>query len=133
MNLKQVARKHVTHDGAVTWWMMPYRTLKKQALVREFAALIPKSEWHGEQTAFLTFEGDVIDIELAGELSPELERLRLYWTERPAGLAERHEAFLLLMSDTVLDGLFLAFNATRETAIEGPETTDPEASTVAVQ
>lgn len=133
MNLKQLARKHTTHDGAVTWWLIPYRTLKKQALVREFAKVLPKTEWRNEQTAFLTFEGDVMDLELSGELSPELERLRLYWTERPAGLAERHEAFLLLMSDSVLDGLFAAFSATRDTVIEAPETTDPEVSTADVQ
>lgn len=132
MNLKQIARSHTTHDGAVTWWLMPYSTLKMQATVRELARMIPKDQWRNEQTAFIAFEGLVCDLEFKRELTPELNSLRAYWTERPASLAERHEAFMLLFSDTLMDALFDAFNATRETVIEATDTDDPEVLTAAV-
>ncbi len=132
MNLKQIARSHTTHDGAVTWWMTPYRTLKKQAVAREVAKLLPKDQWGPEQTAFITFEGDVVDLEFAGKLTPELERLRLYWSERPVSIAERQDAFLVLFSDSLADALFEAYSATRDTVLEA-QGTDPEVSAAAAK
>lgn len=132
MNLKQIARQYSTHDGAVTWWLMPYSTLKMQSVVRELARILPKDQWRNEQTAFIAFEGLVCDLEIKGELTPELNSLRLYWTERPVSLAERHEAFMLLFSGSLMGALFDAFNGTRETIIEATDTDDPEVLTAAV-
>lgn len=133
MNLKQIARSHTTHDGAVTWWLMPYSTLKMQATVRELLKILPKAEWRNEQTAFIALEGLVCDLEFKGGMTPELDSLRLYWTERPAALADRHEAFMLLFSDGVMDALFEAFNATRNTLLEATDTDDPEALAAAAK
>jgi hypothetical protein len=126
MNLKALARKHTA--GGVTWWLMPYATLRNQAVAAEFARIVPRERWDTVQHTFVMLEGAAVDLETDGDDQDAL-RLRQYWDERPLDLAARWSAFTLLMSDALVDAFWEAYFATREPLIE---VDDPEHSAASV-
>lgn len=118
MNLKSIARKHAS--GGVTWWLMPYATLRNQAVAAEFAHIVPRERWDTAQHTFVMLEGTTVTLDVDGGDQDAL-RLRQYWEERPLDLAARWSAFTLLVSDALVDAFWEAYFATREPLLD-PET-----------
>lgn len=133
MNLKQIARKHVSHDGALTWWLMPYATIKARSVARQFEQIVPRTAWGVEENTFILLEGLTVDLDFTGTLTPELANFQTYWNERPADLAERFETFSFALKPSIVDTFWDAYNATRESLIEPAGANDPEALTAAAQ
>ncbi len=122
MNLKSIARKYTA--GGVTWWLMPYATLRNQSVAAEFTHIIPRDRWDTVQHTFVMLEGSTVDVEVAEADDQDALRFRQYWQERPVDLPGRWNAFTLLVSDALVDSFWEAYFATREPLI------DPEAEAV---
>ena len=140
MNLKQIARKYVSHDGALVWWLIPYGTIKARSVARQFEQVVPRTVWNAqkgvfmwseEENTFVMMEGLLVDLEFTGSLTPELANFQQYWNERPADLTERFEAFSFALKPSLIDTFWQAYTATRETLVEQPGSPDPEAVTAA--
>lgn len=129
MNLKALARQHTA--GGVTWWLMPYATLRHQAIASEFAHIVPRERWETAHHTFVMLEGSTVEVACPGDDQAAL-RLRQYWDERPLDLSARWNAFSLLMSDGLVDSFWAAYFATREPLFEG-DAADPNVEAVSGQ
>jgi len=125
MNLKHIARQHTS--GGVTWWLMPYATLRNQAVAAEFAHIVPRDRWDTVQHTFVMLEGTAVDVNIPEDADTDVIRFREYWSARPLDLAARWESFTLLVSDHMVDAFWEAYFATREPLIE---VDDPESAAV---
>lgn len=126
MNLKQIARKHETHGGALVWWLVPFKTIKTQSVLRQFEKIVPRSSWGIEENTFVIMEGVTVDVEFVGTLPPALERFQLYRNDQSAPLAVRYQAFGFIVDQSIIDGFWEAYTATRDTVIEAQAQSDPE-------
>lgn len=120
MNLKQYARKHTS--GGITWFLMPYQTLKNQTISREFASIVPLEARGYEENLFVAMEAFTVDVEFADALTIEEQIFAEYWRNRPAAMADRWEAFTMVMSTPLTLAFFEAWSATRDTALEAVNT-----------
>ena len=119
MALKDKARKHVTHDGAITWYLMPYRTLRNTAVIEAMSKAIPADNWTHWHRTFLVMEGFTVEIEFAKTDDAEVNNFRDYWFAKPANVSERFDEFVTsLTSASVPDGFWEAYRATRDEQIE---------------
>lgn len=117
MDFRAIARKFTTGD--VTWWLMPYATLRNQAVAAEFAHIVPRERWDTVQHTFVMLEGSTVDVEFGAESADQgTARFRQYWEGRPLDLSARWNAFTLLVSDTLVDAFWEAYFATREPYVE---------------
>ncbi len=132
MNLKAIAQKYTS--GGVTWWLTPYATLRNQAVVAEFAHIVPRERWDTVQHTFVMLEGSTVDVEFGGDQTESVDqdaiRFRQYWEGRPLDLSARWSAFTLLVSDALVDSFWEAYFATRESLIENDH---PEAEAVSAK
>lgn len=116
MNLLNYARKHTT--GGITWHLMPYSTLSFQSVREQFAKIRAADTWSSAEYSFIWIESYALDIEFAAELTADEQRFADYWRDRPLSIADRWHAFAFLVHPDIADAFWLAFQATRNTAIE---------------
>lgn len=119
MNLKDFARSH--RAGGITWWLMPYTTLRVEAVSSQFHAIAPRDSRGMVETSFVAIEAYAVDAEFAETLTPAEARFAAYWRARPAALDARWMAFTFIAMAEVTNGFWDAFAATRDTAIERAE------------
>lgn len=122
MNLKQIARACTT--GGITWYLIPYTTVRYQATRDQFAKVIAVADWESVEYSFVFMEAHAVAVEFAAELTPEEQRFASYWNARPSSIAERWQAFSFLVDTDITNAYWLAHDATREKMIE---TLTPEA------
>lgn len=119
MALKDKARKHVTHDGAISWYLMPYRTLRTNALVDGMSKDIPAENWTPWHRTFLMMEGFTVEVEFTATDNVEVNNFRDYWHSKPVNIRERFDAFVTsLTSASIPDAFWQAYYATRDEQIE---------------
>lgn len=119
MNLKQMANKYVS--GGVTWYLMPYSTLSFQSTREQFNKYRPVATWTDAEYSFVWIESYVVDLDFAPELTEIEQRFATYWNDRPAPISDRWKVFSFLVDADIAQTFWLAFAATRNTAIESVE------------
>lgn len=122
MNLKQIARPHAV--GGITWHLIPFQTLRDKHVFGAFSAVLAFPDWDVTAQAFFTMETYAVDAVFAPTASPEEVRFKEFWQSRPASMADRWMAFTLFATEAICDGIFEAYNATRDIQIEAVN--DPE-------
>lgn len=125
MNLKQIARPHAV--GGITWLMIPFETLRDKHIFGLFSSVLAFSDWDRTAMAFFVAETSAVDAVFASMASPEEARFKDYWQSRPASMAERWLAFTLFATETIVDGIHEAYNATRDIQIEAVNDPEPKA------
>lgn len=122
MNLKQYARSHKI--GGITWWMMPYRTLRLEAIGTQFDKLIQGAAREFIGNSFVAVESYLAAVDFDADLSAEERRFADYWADRSAPLADRWLAFSMIVPESVLLNFWAAYKATRDEMIEKVESVD---------
>lgn len=122
--LRSRSRSHTI--GGVTYFFMPYMTLRSTAASTEFAHIVPEQRQEIVHRTFTLTEGDLIDVEFGDDLQPHEAALRDYWMSRSPDMAERWLLFSALCTAENLNNIWEAYSATREKSFEGAPT-DPEA------
>ena len=122
--LRSRSRSHTI--GGVTYFFMPYMTLRSTAASNEFAHIVPEHRQEIVHRTFTLTEGDLIDVEFGEDLQPHEAALRDYWSSRSPDMAERWLLFSALCTTENLNNVWEAYSATREKSFEGAPT-DPEA------
>lgn len=120
--LRQLAKRHQIQG--ITWFLMPYTTLRSNALVDEFQHLVPRETRGLIHESFLAIEGYTVDVEFAEELTEDEKLFQAYWQQRPANTRGRWELFGYLGKPSVVNGFWSAFGATRDVVVEAAS--DPE-------
>lgn len=122
MNLKQYARSHKI--GGITWWLMPYRTLRLEAIGTQFDKIIPNETRGFIENSFVAVESYSAAIDFDNDLSAEERRFADYWADRSSALVDRWMSFSMVVPESVLLGFWAAYNATRDEMIEKVESAD---------
>jgi len=120
----KLAVRYSLYDGAVTFVVMPYATMRNNRAVSDFKAQIHDGEMTAFQTAFLAIEGFVLDMEFAaGELTPMPNSWRVYWQEsrQCASIQERWTLFELIAGDHFTRDWWEVYAQTRDRAYDAPE------------
>ena len=132
-----MAVRHSLYDGAVTFVVMPYATMRNNRAVSDFKAQVHDGEMTAFQTVFLAIEGYVLDMEFVdGALTPLPNSWRVYWQEarQCASMTERWELFELVAGDHFSSDWWEVYAQTRDRAYDAPapvvapseDETDPE-------
>lgn len=137
MTLKNLARKYEAFEGAVIFWMLPYDSLAHNVAideVREARALTVEGghyQFSEADAVFLYTDKNTVDIDFDGDLTPEIEALKVYWQQRSGATLKDLQAFNLLSRDVAMVW-HSAYVATRDktfdkpAALEEPTDADPE-------
>lgn len=135
MNLKQLARSYSAFDGAVTFYMLPYRPLIADVIISRLETVKPRDEWDSNDIFFTVAESRTVDIEFDDDLPVGAVGLQAYWQGRNGSVTANHEAFLHALHVDALVEWINAFTVTKENAaaaspdLETPdEGADPERS-----
>lgn len=121
--LAKLATRHSLYDGAVTFVVMPYATLRNNRAVSDFKAQISDGELTGFQTAFLALEGYLLDMEFTNEdLPPIANSWRVYWqeTRECETMLERWQVFELVAGDHFMSDWWKAYAETRDRTYDTP-------------
>lgn len=125
MNLKQIAKPHTS--GGITWLMIPFETLRDKHVFGLFASVLAFPDWDRTAMAFFVAETSAIDAVFAPTATPEEQRFREFWQSRPASMAERWLAFTVFATESIVDGIHEAYNATRDVQVEAVNDPEPKA------
>ncbi len=128
--LLKLAKRHSLYDGAVTFIVLPYVTLRNNKANEEFKATIHTSDRSPLEQAFLAMEGFLLDMTFAdGDLPPLPNSWRVYWQEAQAcaTMLERWEVFELIYGEHIPRDWWQAYSATRDTVYDAQETVDAPA------
>lgn len=125
MNLKQIAKPHTS--GGITWLMIPFETLRDKHVFGLFASVLAFPDWDRTAMAFFVAETSAIEAVFAPTATPEEVRFKEYWQSRPASMAERWLAFTLFVTESIVDGIHEAYNATRDVQVEVVNDPEPKA------
>ncbi len=125
MNLKQITRQHTV--GGITWFMIPFETLRDKHVFSLLSSVIAFPDWDRTAMAFFVAEASAIDAVFAPTATPEQARFKEYWQSRPASMADRWMAFTLFATETIVDGIHEAYNATRDIQVEAVHDPEPKA------
>ncbi len=137
MELQSLARKHSAFDGKVTFWLLPHHTLGSDVAYQTLKSVEPEEHWSFGHNVYVMAVPLTVDIEFADELNPELERLKMFWTQRSGGVIDNWQRFNQLLTTAIVIEWYDAFEATRldantagppELAEDVDEKTDPEDS-----
>lgn len=110
-NLKPLASKHAAFDGAVTFYMMPYRTMMVDIVVEELQRIAPSAKWVHSETGEETYTDPHANIP-EGKVGDE-QRKASKWQE--VGLwTDAHNLFALC--DPLTVDIEFADNAPAEVA-----------------
>lgn len=132
MNLKELARTYSAFDGAVVFYMMPYRTIKVDVVSDGLNKAKPRAEWGDFDHFFCYAEALTVDIEFGDNLTGELAGLKAYWQGRNGSAAVNNAAWWETISQPVMLAWMDAYHHTRDTTIDAEpeasgEATDPNA------
>lgn len=120
MNLKALARQYVTSEG-VTFYLLPYRTVLADVAYFEMEKVLPAEQWTQLHQMFVIAEPLTVDIEFPDNLPSEWLGLQMYWQERNGSTAHNWELFKQVVSSSINNQWFAAYDATRDHALDAPE------------
>lgn len=129
-NAKELARKYVAFEGQVTFWMLPWNTIMFSVVTEKLEKMLGKkaAAFDPVERFFPAAESITVDIEFNGELSPEVQGLRLYWQSRNGNTADNFENYLTFLSDAVWLQWFSAYGETRDHSLSGGDALEKPAA-----
>lgn len=122
--LAKLAVRHSLYDGAVTFVVMPYATVRNNRAVSDFKEQVTDGDMTGFQTTFLALEGYLLDMEFFDyELTPLANSWRVYWQESRTceNITDRWQLFELVAGDHFNNDWWLVYSETRDRAYDAPE------------
>lgn len=136
MNLEQLKpfTKSWTSPDGITFYMLPYRTLKSSAYVDEMNRLFtpeptednpkPEPAWPSLANLFVACDSGTIDIEFPETLSAPLRSLQIYWGSRNGHAAHNWELYANMLSDEAGAQWATAYEKTRDDVLPAPDGLD---------
>lgn len=106
---------HTALNGAITFILMPFRTLATTILMGDVERFVAEGELIAHHHAFILLMGATIGIECHDEKSPEANILADFFTETQGKpTAEKWQLFCNLLSENALNVWWEAYIATRQ-------------------
>lgn len=130
MDWTKLARPFPAFDGQITFFLLPYKSLRYDLAYEAVEKFIPRDQWQKTEITFVTFEGYMVDIRFAlkPDAPPELLGLQAYWQSRTGHMDHDWQLFTTLFNGPVYLAFWEAYTATHETHLNAPAELTEEAA-----
>ena len=136
MDWSKLARSHTSHEGQVTWKLLPFRSLRHDVIEEAVTVIVPREQWQAREQIFVYFETYVVGLDFTlmdNDAPSELRALALYWDSHSADVRANFALYCDLLTVGVLNIFWDAYNATRDPVFpasaalseESAQSTDP--------